>query len=449
MRRLWILFVLLLTACQPVQPADSGFQVRFHPDGGLYAGDQVSMQVIPPADWVSQDKQVQVSLGDKVLGSAGFGAYGVGQREVATLWWIWDTKDLQAGDYALTFKVLPGGATWQQEVVLGPADQMPDPKSAWESTTSVCCTIFYITNTDAGRDIAILKSMVDEQAVDVSDRMRSGFDQKISITFIPRLLGHGGFATNGIYVSYLDGDIAGNITGQVIHHEMVHILDANLGGEMRPSMLVEGLAVYMSGGHYKIEALLPRAAALLKLDKFIPLKTLANDFYNQQHEIGYLEAGALIEYMVNKYGWEAYQDFYRHIPNLDSQEKSLDSALLQYFDINLAQLEQDFLTGLKSQVVTETVRSDLALTVDYFDSMRHYQEVLDPSAYFLTAWLPDGDTMRQKGIVADFLRGPDRLDNRVFEFVLLTVNREIASGDYKLADLMLGVVNLTLDLYPK
>jgi hypothetical protein len=448
MRRFWILLVLLLTACQPAQPVDSGFQVQFHPDGGLYAGDQVSVQVIPPADWVSQDKQVLVALGDKVLGSAGFGPYGVGQRNEATLWWIWDTKDLPAGDYALTFKILPEGATWQQDVVLKPTDQMPDPKSTWASTTSVCCTLFYITNTDAGRDIDQLKIMVDEQAADVSDRMRSSFDQQISITFLPRLLGHGGFATNGIYVSYLDGDIAGNITGQVIHHEMLHILDASLGGEMRPSMLVEGLAVYMSGGHYKTEALLPRAAALLELNKFIPLKTLANDFYNQQHEIGYLEAGALIGFMVDKYGWEAYQAFYRHIPNLDSQVNSLDSALFQNFDINLAQLEQDFLTELKSQVVSEAVRSDLALTVDYFDSMRHYQEVLDPSAYFLTAWLPDGDTMRQKGIVADFLRGPERLDNRVFEFVLRFANREIASGDYKLADFILGVVDYALDQYP-
>jgi hypothetical protein len=80
--------------------------------------------------------------------------------------------------------------------------------------------------------------------------------------------------------------------------------------------------------------------------------------------------------------------------------------------------------------------------------MRHYQEVLDPSAYFLTAWLPDGDTLRQKGIVADFLSRPDRLDNRVFEFVLRFANREIASGDYKLADFILGVVDYALDQYP-
>jgi len=211
---------------------------------------------------------------------------------------------------------------------------------------------------------------------------------------------------------------------------------------------VEGLAVYMSGGHYKSERLLPRAAALLELNKYIALKTLAGDFYHQQHEIGYLEAGALIEYMVDKYGWEAYDTFYRHTPNLDNSVRSMEAALNQNFNISLEQLEQDFLAKLKTQVISESERSDLALTIEYFDSMRHYQQVLDPSAYFLTAWLPDGEVMRQKGIVADLVRGPDRLDNRVFEFMLLSANQEITNGDYRVAEILLKVTNFALDLYP-
>lgn len=407
------------------------------------------MEVIPPSGWDSQDKQVQVELGDQVQGSAGFGPFGVGQRNEAILWWVWDTKAMQSGEHTLNFSILPSGPTWQEVVVLEPTTRMPYSQSAWASTTSDCCTLFYFTSTDAGRDIEALKNLVDEQAADVSVHMQVDFQQRVSITFLPRLLGHGGFTSNGIYVSYLDGNIAGNITSQVIHHEMVHLLDGSLGGEMRPAMLVEGLAVYMSGGHYKRDPLLPRAAALLEINKYIPLKSLMDDFYNQQHEIGYLEAGALIEYMVEKYGWEAYQDFYRHIPDLGSQEKSLESALNQNFNISLTQLEQNFQEELKTKVITEAVRSDLALTIEYFDSLRHYQKVLDPSAYFLTAWLPDGEVMRQKGIVADFLRGPNNLDNRIFEFLLLTASHEMVAGHYILADILLGVINKTLDLYPK
>lgn len=405
------------------------------------------MEVIPPAGWNSQDKQVQVTLGDNVLGSAGFSTVGVGKRNEAILWWIWDTKGLPAGTYSLLFKILPEGDSWQEEVILKPADQMPDPKSTWASTTSLCCTLYYVTDTDASSNIDQLKIMVDEQALDVSTRFQSVFEQRISITFLPRLLGHGGFATNGIYVSYLDGNLTGNTTGQVIHHEMVHLLDGSLGGDLKPAMLVEGLAVYMSGGHYKKEALLPRAAALLQLNKFIPLKDLVHDFYNQQHEIGYLEAGALVEFMVKRYGLDPYLDFYRHIPNLENREISLDSALNEKFNTNLAILERDFIIELRNQEVTEDVLNDLIYTLEFFDTIRHYQEELDPSAYFLTAWLPDGDIMRQKGIVSDFQRGPDRLDNRFFEFVLWSANHQIIKGNFLVAKPLLRLANNALDLY--
>ena len=49
----------------------------------------------------------------------------------------------------------------------------------------------------------------------------------------------------------------------IFHHELVHYLDVRSGGDLKPSMLVEGLAVYLSGGHYKPEPLMPRLAALL------------------------------------------------------------------------------------------------------------------------------------------------------------------------------------------
>jgi len=448
MRKLCLLVLILLSACQPITSApSSGFTVLFHPDGGLYVGDQVSMEVIPPDGWDSKDKQVQVASGDLVVGKIGFAAYGVGQREEATFWWVWDTKGLKPGQHELSFSIQPDGPSWQEQVELSPGADMPFANSEWESTTTVCCSLYYISGTEAERDIELLKTMVDEQAADVSQRMHAGFEQHVSITFMPRLLGHGGFASNGIYVSYLDDNIAGNITSQVVHHEMVHILDASLGGEDRPAMLVEGLAVYLSGGHYKLEPMLPRAAGLLETNQFIPMEKLVNDFYHQQHEIGYLQAGALTEYLVERYGWQAFDHFYRHITNRNSPEESITAALEQNFKISLAQLEQEFLAELKKQVVTKTEREDLAATIDYFDSMRHYQEVLDPSAYFLTAWVPDGEAMLQNRIVADLVRGPERLVNRIFEFVLLTANHQIEEGHYKVAEVLLRVTNYLLELY--
>jgi len=104
------------------------------------------------------------------------------------------------------------------------------------------------------------------------------------------------------------------------------------------------------------------------------------------------------------------------------------------FGISFADLETAYLAYLQSQPVTEVVRTDLQLTVTFFDAVRHYQEDLDPSAYFLTAWLPDASTMRQRGIVADFLRHPEGWENRLLESLLIRSQRELFCGDYKTAE---------------
>lgn len=447
MRRYLIIFVLLLSACHPVNQADSGFRVQYHPDGGLFVGDKVSMEVIPPEDWDVKEQKVRVAVGEQVLGTADFWPSGVGQRDQATFWWVWDTKDLEAGEYILSYDILPDGHSWQENIQLLPADKRPYPQASWVTTTTDCCTLAYITGTAAERDIELLMVMVNDQAAHASELMQTDIKESINITFIPRLLGHGGFVSNGIYVTYMDDNVAGNITSQVIHHEMVHIIDRSLGGKLLPAMLVEGLAVYLSGGHFKNEALLPRAAALLDMESYIPLETLAENFYYQQHEIGYLEAGALVEYLVGRFGWDDYQSFYRDIDDVGNQAESLESGLKKHFAISLDQLETDFLKELRTQNVTESVRNDLQITVAFYDSLRHYQEVLDPSAYFLTAWFPDGERMRQEGITADLLRTPNKMDNIFFEFLLRSASNKIAAGDHQQAEIMLEVVNFLLSPY--
>jgi hypothetical protein len=211
---------------------------------------------------------------------------------------------------------------------------------------------------------------------------------------------------------------------------------------------VEGLAVYISGGHFKQEPLLPRAAALFDLGWYIPLKDLADDFYPQQHEVGYLEAGALVQYMVEKYGWSAFNDFYRHMPDPGNRKPSgtLDTALRERFGISLSDLETDFTAFLKTQVVTDDIRADLRLTVRFYDTVRRYQQGLDPSAYYLTAWLPDGMTMRDLGIVADYLRHPDGWKNRLIEPLLVRADAEWRSGEYPQVKKTLDWINWLLDV---
>jgi hypothetical protein len=446
---LLLLVFLQLTSCTPVRPAGQ-ITVIPHPDGPLYVGDQVSFEILVPAATGDDPGSIKVTFNGLELGSAGVAPYGIGGRSQATLWWVWDTRDLKPGRHTLTFTHLPDNLTWTETFLLHPADQvpLPEPGAHWDSTTTVCCNLYYITGTAAERDLATLSREADEQSAAVSAQMGSSLSERIDIIFMSRVIGHGGFTWSGIYVSYLDTNYIGNDMPILFHHEFVHYYDSALGGSYIPALLQEGLAVYLTGGHFKPEPLGPRAAALLDLGWYIPLNTIANDFYNQQHDIGYLEAGALVQYLVDTYGWGAFNEFYRSIPAPENQTTSavMDTAFQEHFDVSFADLETAYLASLRSQPVTEQVRTDLKLTVTFFDTVRHYQEVLDPSAYFLTAWLPDSSVMRERGIVADFLRHPKGLDNQLLEFLLIRSNRELFSGNYKDAERTLQWTNWLLNI---
>ncbi len=444
-----LLVFFLLAACTPAR-APQPVTVLAHPDGPLYVGDQVSFEVLAPAAAMGEAPgSVQVSFQGRELGNAGFAPYGIGGRSQATLWWVWDTRGLEPGSYNLDFTRLPENSTWTETYTLQPADRVPapEPEAHWVTTTTVCCTLYTITGTAAERDIATLSQEADEQSAAVSAQMGNTLDSKIDIYFMSRVVGQGGFTTTSIYVSYLDTNYIGNDMPILFHHEFVHYYDSALGGGYRPAMLEEGLAVYLTGGHFKPEPLAPRAAALLDLGGYIPLTTLADDFYNQQHDIGYLEAGALVQYLLETYGWTAYNQFYRNIsaPNGQKDSDVLDTALRLNLGLSFADLETAYRSYLRSQAVTPSQQTDLQLTVDFFNAARRYQQLLDPSAYFLTAWLPDGAVMRQRGIVADFLRHPDGWENRMFESMLIASQKELFSADYAAAGRTLKMTNWLLD----
>ncbi len=126
-------------ATEPAPPAleenesPPDLEVRFHPDGPLYVGDRVSIEVIPAGDTrlsELEDIQVEVRLGEdgEETGMAGFKPFGIGGRTQATLKWIWDTSDLPAGEHTLSFSLEPDGAAWTETVVLLPAGQVPSPE---------------------------------------------------------------------------------------------------------------------------------------------------------------------------------------------------------------------------------------------------------------------------------------------------------------------------------
>ena len=443
-----LVILLLVTSYLPVHQTPDPFVVQFHPEGKLFVGDLVSMEVIPINEMNLEGKQVNIGFEGIDLAVTDFSNFGIDQREQATLWWVLDTSELKVGNHTLSFSMVPEGPTWDETIRLYPQKENPYLEAEWEIVNTDCCFLHYISGTDAARDIENLSLMVDKQADDVLDKLNTRLDKPINITFIPKLIGQGGFASDGIYVSYFDGNITGDVTAQVIHHEMVHILDDALGRGGKPTLLVEGLAVYLSNGHYKQENLLTRAASLLPLDAYIPLEDLLKDFYHQQHEISYLEAGALIEFMVNQYGWDAFTKFFSIIDINGDPGMGLEMAIIHEFDMDQDQLEQAFINFLKTQESDESSKNDLEMTIDFYDAIRLFQQKLDPSTYFATAWLPDGSTMQERGIVADFIRSRSEWDVYLMEYLLRTSSHLISDQEYQQADWIIGLVNLILNLYP-
>lgn len=427
--------------------------VIFHPDSALYVGDQISLEIIAPTGENLQDSQVEVSVAQPIshtLKTTKFAHFGLGNRLEANLTWAWNTTELSPGDYTLSFSVQPNGATWTQTVLLQPAEALPlnEVGARWVTDESDCCLVYYITQTASERDISTLLEMLDKQAREISQEMQAEFNAPVSVVFIPRVLGHGGFTTQEIAVTYLDRNYIGDATEMILRHELAHLLDGQLGGDLRPTLLVEGLAVYISGGHFKPELLMPRAAVLVDNHQYIPFDDLIDDFYNTPHEIGYMEAGALVEFMVETWGWEDFSSFYRDIhpaPDEGRQSVAMDIALQKHFNLSLKALEQRFLEALVSQSISSESKDDVRLTVDYYNTVRRYQQSLDPSAYFLTAWILDGKDMRQRSITADYMRHPSTVNNLVLETMLQAAGDSLRNTNYSEAEHLISAVNLVLD----
>ena len=132
-----------------------------------------------------------------------------------------------------------------------------------------------------------------------------------------------------------------------------------------------------------------------------------------------------------------------------SPAAAIDAALKKHFSLSLDQLESQWIAFLRQQTFTPEQREDLRLTVLFYNTVRRYQQVYDPSAYFATAWLLDGAQMRQRGIVADYLRRPRALENLLFEAILIQAEQKLSAGEYAPAENLLNTINLALDSGPK
>jgi hypothetical protein len=435
-------------------PADQAqaadFVIDFFPVAPYHVGDILSARVTYSGSDEIKGHEIRVALADEpnqTLATVTFS----GANQQAVFYWFYNTQESASGWLAFTFTI-PGLDTWTAGVHL-----LPDPgnrQAAWSTVHSPCCTIHYLTGTDAEVDLLGITETLEAR----SDRALSQFasagvigdrskQKPLSIALVPIVIGHGGYATNEAVLTYSHRNWAGIDFGILTHHELVHVIDRRINPDgPRPSIFAEGIAVYLSGGHYREGDHLQRAAALLALDLYLPLGEIVDNFYAAQHEIGYMGAAALVAYLDLLWGWETLIDFYFNLPEGPSDAQIISSGLEARFGMDLAELEADFISHLSSLAVDPQVEADVRLTVETYDMLRRYQTLLIPSAHFRTPWWPPIDQMREAGMVGDYAYREKAPLNIILESYFLKIHAALDRQDYPTADTALGKINEILTI---
>jgi hypothetical protein len=431
------------------EPED--FKVEFFPVAPYHVGDKISVRVTYTGTGDIEGKEINIALSDQpetLLATENFSRYD----NQAEFYWILDTDSFQPGYIQFRFEIPEVNRSWQEGINLLP------PKigesQGWAFVETNWGQIYFVEGTDAARDITQIQEIVEETIDETLNQFfPDGIPQEnplkddINLVLVPAIIGHGGFATDMAVVTYTDRNWVGSSFETIIHHELVHVLDRKLNNDgPRPSILSEGIAVYLSGGHYRDGDPLLRASALVSLGKYIPLETLADDFYNAQHEIAYMEGAALVAYLVEMWGWEDFLDFYFTLEEEGSDSATISSALENKTGMDLNQLENAFITYLDTLDPENAVISDVHLTIEVYDMIRRYQTALIPSAHFRTAWWPPIDRVLEMGITGDYDQREKAPLNILIENQLLDIQQAFSTQDYQRIEEHLDTIDAYLDI---
>jgi hypothetical protein len=433
--------------------------VFIYPAPQIYTGDKVTFQIRPyvPPIVNSDDVIITVFVDGLEVGSSILNDRDLDQGAYGLVKWAWETSDRAGTHQVQVFLDLhdaiqvgdenPNNNQITFPVVVVDRSQLPptEANATWVMAETACCRVHVVSSTAAYRDLPALLVEVETAMQQAISRLNENPQKTFDIYFINRVIGQGGYAGSELVVSYLDRDYTGIELHQVLVHELIHLLDQQFAPQ-RISFLAEGVAVWASGGHYKPEDIDQRAAALLELDRYVPLTSLINDFYPVQHEIGYLQAASFVKYLIDTYGWTRFRDFYSNatLDDAAAPAQAVDVNLQIYYNQTLAGMEEEWLAYLRELQWDGTAVSDLEITLYLYDTMRAYQQQYDPSAYFLTAWLPYPSEVRQTGTPADLTRRPQAELNVTLEVMLQAAGQNMLAGDYNRANVILDSVHRVL-----
>jgi hypothetical protein len=364
-------------------------------------------------------------------------------RELDYWWLVRDTagESVRAGDTAIL-----GPALLAMVATPAPA---PAPISfTWPVSNTEHFEFHYMPGTAAERDLAQLGTVAEASLARIRSVLDVEFTGQMDIYFVPRVFWQGG-ATYGDKVqliSYLDRNYAGVETWSYFSHEGTHALAQDLiqpkeeNGGGPDGVLVEGLAVWASGGHYRQEPVDDWAAVLASSGQYIPLADLRKGpFYDFQHETAYLEGGSFVKFLIEVYGLDTFKQLYGQA----TSDTAHDNALVErLYGRDYAGLEADWLAYLSTRHPTSEETEAWRLEVRSFDLMRRYETELDPDARILPSNAPPewaSDTLKI------FTGHPDAPANVVLETALIADQERLVGGDLDGAAALLDDVEAALD----
>ncbi len=316
----------------------------------------------------------------------------------------------------------------------------------WAVSATEHFQFFYVPRSAAERDRFQLGSVAEGALALIEPRLEVYLDGQMSIYLVPRVFWQGGAAYGDKVqlISYLDRNYTAVETWSYFAHEGTHSLAQDIlqpkeeGGP--DGVLVEGLAVWASGGHYSEEPIDEWAALVAASDEFLSLSELrAGPFYEFQHETSYLESGSFVQYLVGRYGLDTLKELYGQATGDAGHDEALVQSLYGKGYLELEEEWLEYLTGLEpSPEQAEFWR----LQVRTFDLIRRYETDLDPDARILPGSSPPewmSDTLKV------FLKRAGAPRNLVLETALIAAQEQVYSGDFEGASALLDDVEAALD----
>jgi hypothetical protein len=414
--------------------------IRAYPGPEHYAGDILTFEIKITADEAPTTKPVSLQLDDnapievaaellysstilpRALDTSGLsGPHKV--RIIATV-------DSHRIDEVYSFNVLPASERPAQEA-----------NAAWLADEIPCCSLHYISNTAAARDIDFIAEHFQQAAEDFSRITGRKIDPKLQVYLIDRIWGNGGFGGGGeLVVSYTDryyGPTVG-ATGleTLVRHEFTHAAGVGLAGD-GIDFNYEGLAVYVAGGHYKPEPLAERGAALYKLGYYVPVGQ-----YLEQHEVAYLYPAAMLTYISETYGSDAVWKFLGADKDVqDGQPAMLGDAIQSTFSISLESFDTGFSAWLQSHDPGQQL-DDLRLTIELQDLRRQYQDVYLPPPSFIIEKPPH--EIASPELLPILIRESHAPTNTAIELIIANAQKAIIDGDYSAAELLIDTIKEVL-----